>query len=984
MERTLVQYLARMSDRCTPFGLFAGVSVGEVGGAATRLRLAGRERYRRRSTLDLGQMSHLVGRLLEDRAVREGLRYWPNDTLARVGGRLQYVERGERDGRMRHEVASLEPDEPLEAVLRRAARGARPGELRAAVREEVPEAEAAECREYVDALIEAQVIEPDLIPAVVGPDPLDQILEILGEAPGGEKAVSRVRRLRRSLDEVDARGVGAPPKAYKAVEAVWSGDLGLRPHDRLLQVDLFKEAEDLRLSQAVVEAVLRGGERLWRLGGPPADELQALKSRFRDRFEGRELPLAEAFDPECGLGAPGADLRPLLPASPLLRGLPLGAAQGPPGGRGDRQGKFAAVLASRLLDFGGGSRTPLELDDELLERLAPGEPPPLPDALVLHFDLLATSEDAVCRGAYRIYYHGAVGPSGARMLGRFCDLDEGLLDGVRRHLREEAALDPDAIYAEIVHTPEGRLGNVVRRPHVREVELSLAGHSRFRGKTRLTLDDLLLSLDGNRFRLRSRRDGREVRPRLTSAHNFSGSTGMYRFLCALQHDGIRPGLGWGWGQLAGLPFLPRVIRGRAIYALARWRLAREQPAYAAIARTKTREDRTEAARRLVEERGLPRLLRLVDGDNRLLLDLDNALSRAVFEDHAARRPVLTVEEVLDEDIEGCVSGPEGKYRHEILLPLVRREARKPTEPFGAHGRGPSSDERRRVFPPGSEWLFFKLYCAPATTDRLLRDVAAPLMDLHRELTPDWPWFFVRYSDPEHHLRLRFQGGREARRALEDRMAELAGGLVERGVVHRMGLDTYVRETERYGGVDGIGLSERWFRADSEAALDILAVVHDEEDEDLRWQAALMGFDRLLRDFGLDFGGRAGVVGKSREAFGQEFGVGAETRKRLAGRLRRERARVEGLVTGPLGGDSAALKRIEACLAERSSRTAATLERLRELDASGRLGTAQDELLRSFMHMHANRLLEVSARAQELVIHDFLFRTYRSLEARQGR
>ena len=69
LERTLVQYFTRMCDRCTPFGLFAGVSVGKVADE-TRLRLAGRDRYRRRSALDLAQVFKLVSHLVDDESVR--------------------------------------------------------------------------------------------------------------------------------------------------------------------------------------------------------------------------------------------------------------------------------------------------------------------------------------------------------------------------------------------------------------------------------------------------------------------------------------------------------------------------------------------------------------------------------------------------------------------------------------------------------------------------------------------------------------------------------------------------------------------------------------------------------------------------------------------------------------------------------------------------------------------------------------------------
>src|SRR5262245_33105060 len=52
IERALVRYFARMAGRATPFGLFAGCSVGTVGGE-TRLAFTERARYRRHTRLDM-------------------------------------------------------------------------------------------------------------------------------------------------------------------------------------------------------------------------------------------------------------------------------------------------------------------------------------------------------------------------------------------------------------------------------------------------------------------------------------------------------------------------------------------------------------------------------------------------------------------------------------------------------------------------------------------------------------------------------------------------------------------------------------------------------------------------------------------------------------------------------------------------------------------------------------------------------------------
>ena len=985
LERTLVQYFARMCDRCTPFGLFAGVSVGRIG-TQTRLRLTGCAHYRRRSVLDSTQVEELVGNLLQRDEVRKASRYRVNATLAAVRGTWRYVVTSNRRGHVRHEIASLEEDEPLSVVLECAAEGATLAELRAALTPLVSgDYMESEVDEFVDDLITAQIIQPELIPPIVGDDPLDHILECLEEPTGASTVATPVRRLRKALKHLDAHGVGAPTEAYAAVNQVLTGQLHLKKTNRPLQVDLFKEAEDLCLSREVVAEVLCNAELLCRLAGPALDELHGIKACFRERFGSCEVPLAEALDPEIGIGFPGPDLEPRLALPPLLNDLNLRA----PIERRDRRLQRWGAASSVLLDRVKGCyerQGPIELDSEFVERLALPQHETLPAALAIHFDLVARSERAVRRGDYRLLFHGASGPSGARMLGRFCHLDQALLEAVRGHLRDEEAAEPDTIYAEIVHTPDGRAGNIIRRPRLREVELSLCGgHPRCEGHNRLTVDDLLLSLQGGRFQLRSKKDGRQVRPRLTAAHNYRRNSGMYRFLCALQNDGVREVLGWNWGPLDGLAFLPRVIRGRAVYSVARWKVGRDQSVYKAIGAATGRAAREDATRRLVEELKLPRWVRLSDGDNRLLLDLQNPLCLFVLAEHAAIRPALTLEETLAADLPGCVEGPEGKYRNEIVLPLVRTEPDSTVDPedgeratdFSASAT--SAPAIQRIFAPGDKWVYFKFYCAHATTDILLREVVATLVTIHQGQEPDSPWFFIRYADPDNHVRIRFRAGLETQRALQEQAAVFMGPFVERGLAHRIAMDTYVREVERYGGPHGIELAENWFHADSVAVLDLVELVHTAGDENLRWKTTAMGFDRLFADFGLNFAERQQVVAQAQAGFWREFRIDPVIRRQLARRFRKERASLEEIVTG--GRLEGSLIAAERVFRQRSEQTIRWVRRFLERATCGELDCSIDYLLRNLIHMHANRILPAAARAQELVLLDFLNRTYHSLQAR---
>jgi hypothetical protein len=163
----------------------------------------------------------------------------------------------------------------------------------------------------------------------------------------------------------------------------------------------------------------------------------------------------------------------------------------------------------------------------------------------------------------------------------------------------------------------------------------------------------------------------------------------------------------------------------------------------------------------------------------------------------------------------------------------------------------------RCFPPGSEWLYAKLYTGTATADQVLRQVVRPVTETALRCGAADGWFFIRYGDPDWHLRLRLHG--QPKRLQEEVWPALRAAVVpllDNGRVWRMQLDTYEREVERYGGAEGIELAERLFQADSEAMLQMVAGHGNRSMSTLRLRTC------GRRGPAWHIGGRDRVVGKS--------------------------------------------------------------------------------------------------------------------------
>jgi thiopeptide-type bacteriocin biosynthesis protein len=886
--RAVFRYVARMAGRATPFGLFAGVSVGRVA-TDTDLRLGPRTAARKAVRLDAAYAAALARALgLAAPSVTD------DDALADVIAAL-----GDRDGR-----AELEAAARAIATLAAEPLGSDPAAWRAVARG------LADLPERLDhAAVFATVARGE-----AATDPRGRVL-------------ARVARADVQLAHTLARGIEARAADERLAHVV--------------QVDLIKDSPAATLGGAVIDELFRGAELLRRIT-PAPDPLAAFTAAFAARHGDESVPLLDVVDEDHGLPVPPAT-GPAVRA-PLLRDLDFaGDDPIPPFGPRD------AHLLERLQATVRAGEITLALDEDDLARLATDERRPLPDAFAVHAAIAAESAPALAAGRFHVHLASVVGPSGATLLGRFCHADPSLAAHVAAHLRAEEALRPDAIFAEISYLPEGRDGNVTRRPPLRAHQIAVGGAAR---DGQIAPADLRLSLVDGHLVLGSHRLGREVVPRLMSAHNYQDPRhpALYRLLGALQHAGTTGPLTFSWGALARAPFLPRVTAGRLVLARARWRIRRAQLAA------------PDPLPRLRDQLGLPRWVCLADHDRELPLDLDHPLAVDELITHARAHDLVELVEMFPPPDALVAHGPDGRYVHELVVPFVRRAA-----PPARAAPPPLPRDLPRRMPPGSAWLYGKLYTSPAFADELLRTVVAPIATngaVHH-------WFFLRYADPDFHLRLRFRGDPDALLAtvLPSLRAATAPAFAA-GRITRWQLDTYERELDRYGGADGIELAERIFHADSVAALAWIADHASPADDPARGHFALRGIDQLLDDLGLALADKHRLVTTGRDDLQRRLRADAPLRRALGARFRAERLTLER-----------ALDRREAILDRRSAALRPIVDELRDRERAGRLTRSIADQARSHVHMVVNRIVAAQPVEHELVLYDFLARLYRGRLAR---
>jgi thiopeptide-type bacteriocin biosynthesis protein len=231
------------------------------------------------------------------------------------------------------------------------------------------------------------------------------------------------------------------------------------------------------------------------------------------------------------------------------------------------------------------------------------------------------------------------------------------------------------------------------------------------------------------------------------------------------------------------------------------------------------------------------------------------------------------------------------------------------------------------------------------------------------------WFFVRYSDPSHHLRIRLLS--RATGVLATFVDSLQQELMEQfesGEVWRLQTDTYFRETDRYGGPLGMLLSEELFCCDSECVVALLRRGAKSMQANRRWLVVLEVLDSLLTDSDFCLERKLALAKKLRDGYFAEFGADRPLRHAVGRKFFDNRASVMKAIEGRSSDGFRPLQ-------QRSERIRPIIGKIQEGISEGQITRSLGELLESYLHMSANRLFRTSARIHEMVIYDVLYRAY---------
>lgn len=973
-ELSLVKYMIRMCTRCTPYGLFASCSAGFFLDASEMI-LSDRNSLQRYGRLDMDYVCELHSHLLNQKEISEQLHFSPNTSLYRVGNQWRYIEYRYRKetGRSYH-LVEIDHSEYLEKIISKA----RDGSTKADLAETISDAEISieEATGFIEELITSQVLVDELEPTVTGEEYFFVLLKKLKSFLHTDKYVEKLENVRKEFVHIKNFDLLSKKTFYKnIIQHLQQLDIPLHLKT-LIQVDSYRPVS-CSLNLQLNEELLKGASLLQFLSsGDTKDSFAEFKSAFINRYEGQLVPLVEVLDTESGIGY-GKFTTVGMEVSPLIDKLQIDNGPLLSNGHQASTETFKWQLYQQAI---AESKIDVSIDDNMIEEFAKKEyeVTNMPDSIAMMVKINATSADSIDKGNYTICLNAPSGPSGGNLLGRFCHLSPSLEKLTRNILEKEEAYHSDRVYAEIVHLPESRIGNILMRPVLRKYEIPYLCGSSVEKEFQIPVQDLLVGIENNRVVLYSKRLNKEIVPRLTTAHNFSMTTlPVYQFLCDLQYQQTRS-VGWHWGVLDAQPFLPRVSYGKFILSKARWIITKDE---LKLIDQKNDESIIDQFENLIKTWRLPDFVLLTQGDNELLLHLKNifCIKLLIAEINKGGSVILT--ESFDKPETCWAKSPEGHHASEFIFTFSKK-VRLETDFQKPQIKPAIKNNIKRFFPVGSEWLYAKVYCGTKTGEKILTEVIHPLTNkLLSENVID-KFFFLRYNDSGHHIRIRFHNTsqKDFWKEVIQRLQEEINPLLERQLVHNLQYETYQREVERYG-VDTMHYSEEIFFHQSSAILNFISLLDGDEGEQYRWQVALKAIDLFLEAFNYDTLGKRNLLKILDRSFGEEFKIKSAEQKMISERFSTHKQLVYSILNDELkSGDE--LKEVINIFKVDCEDYKNCVSAILNTSSIQKDAEQLNQLMPAYLHMFINRLFVSNQRKNELIIYNYLFRFYESRIAKE--
>lgn len=636
MSMTLLKYAIRMSIRSTPFGEFASVGIGIFSEFTNVNSIGKRKRW---VSLDSIMESVLVEHInsIEIANCKDSFKLALNGTLIRKGAYMHFM-RCSAKGKQCFSI--LKFNQIIQALYRRVRNVYSLNGVSDIIFKDTDIDDTIR-QSFILNLIQSNILVPICRPEAMEKNWIERV------RPKNKDSIIILESIRKQLtliesscktaDEIERcisnikESIPSDSKEFKNVVQSVSYSMNTQSISRHIcqkiidAIPFFSKISSVRISTF---------------------NLSKFKQDFKKRYELQSKPLLEVLNPEIGIGYGNTvipkvnDLLVNIDSSITLQQSEF-----------ILRDNFEILLNHKIKDFKGKSICLTDDDVKDLEYKIKY----MPASMSAVFNLIGKDDDILSE----LHFSGC---SATCLIGRFTLGNRkihNLAEKIANH--EQSYYGDSTIIAEINLLPNTRSGNVNYRSRFRKYRIcSVKTNSPYD----IPLSSLYVSIENEIVRLKDVKSGKYVIPRLSSAHNnYAGTDAVYQFLGDIQSQSEIGSMMFSWGNLRYMySHFPRVYYKDIILCLEEWSLNLKN----------IKENGKISIDKYIDwikQNNLPRYVKLIDGDNELLVDHYSEQSVMALLTEIKNRSIIYLREYPE--ITMIKGYRYNKYSNQIIMPILK-------------------------------------------------------------------------------------------------------------------------------------------------------------------------------------------------------------------------------------------------------------------------------------------------------------------------
>lgn len=832
--QSISNYFIRMTTRTTPFGLFSGIGMGFFGDK-TEISVD-THKSKKYIRADMGWLSGLVDTYEDKRAffLEYEVIFNPNTYIS--GNRFVNPHKSIRNkSEEKSIVSTIKLTQTLISVQKKAYTPIKLKHLSEYLCEENPQVPTQVIEGYLFKLVKEEFLISKLRPQIINTNSLLMLANVVS---GNKEEIKQLDNIIANIKEYENIPLEQETDYFFNICKNMKGKYANKAY---LQIDTkvcFKQCtisnEHKNNLEELASFLINLSEYVI-----PSNTIESYKNEFIERYGTAVfVPITELLDDNVGLGSPKGYRYPV---TKKRRNLD--------------ETKTNSVLRKLILDktFNAlqSDSIQIELSEADLQNLKTYYKHNFNKQKPKDFEL-----NFFVNQNKKAINQFILGPnkgslSAGKTFGRFTHLfTENELKEVDKLYLQKHKVYENELIVEIQEAPiYPKNANVMGSSHVHADYILSMGNIWQDSEKSININDIYVGIDKNtdNLCLYSKIHKKKIYAQMSTMLNWTGCSNIVRLMLDITTYGFATAL----EVLFDLELesdndilTPRIVYKNIVLQPATWRISRFN---IQISENFNAEEVRTKLNSYLKQWRVPRYVYLKEYDNLLLIDTQNSFHLNEIVRRLQRNAVnVTLQEVtIMEDMD------ENSFFTEISVPfflnkeLEKNEMIKETNPHFE-----TDFYSRKMFPFNSEWVYLKLYLDTLRYDDFFDSTEIFMNKLYSSGFIN-KYFFVRYFDEAHHVRLRINIKNNSLNIVLNEITMWCEEMFNIRLLNNISYNIYDRELERYGGFRLMDTAEDFFCIDSKYALTLLRL---EKEQSLKFNFkiyAVMGIIDILIAFESD-------------------------------------------------------------------------------------------------------------------------------------